>query len=100
MPSPRAELAPDETNLTEQWRITGNRALEDATTERIDWLTRERLQALGTTSDGWEQLFRDPRDGRLWELTYPFSEMHGGGPRQLRLITPTEARSKYHVAAV
>ena len=42
-------------------------------------------------------LYRDPNDNRLWELIYPQSEMHGGGPPELRNLTFNEARQKYDV---
>ena len=51
-------------------------------------------------SAGWETLYRDPRDGRLWELTYPQSEMHGGGPRRLHVLSRDEAAAKYEHAAI
>jgi hypothetical protein len=40
-------------------------------------------------------LYRDPQDGRLWELTYPHSDWHGGEPPDLRHISSGEAASKY-----
>ncbi|MGZ5170952.1 MAG: Imm27 family immunity protein, partial [Burkholderiales bacterium] len=46
-------------------------------------------------SGAWLRLYKDPTDGRLWELTYPHSEMHGGGPRILRVITSTEAAQTF-----
>ena len=55
---------------------------------------------LGGDASGWDVLFRDPTDGRLWELIYPQSEPHGGGPPQLRCLTADEARQKYGVHVV
>ena len=43
----------------------------------------------------WDTLFRDPRDGRLWEKIYPMSEMHGGGPPTLRLLPESDVVQKY-----
>jgi len=40
-------------------------------------------------------LYRDPQDGRSWELTYPHSDWHGGEPPDLRHISSGEAASKY-----
>jgi Immunity protein 27 len=74
----------------------------DATCERVNWLTQNWLVqvAYSRESGGWETLYRDPSDGRLWERTYPRSEMHGGGPPRLVLLTPEQASEKYDRAAV
>jgi hypothetical protein len=50
-------------------------------------------------SVGWEVLYREARDGRLWEPTYPWSGMHGGGPPRLHLPSPEEAHTEYHLGA-
>ncbi len=40
-------------------------------------------------------LYRDPADNRLWELSYPNSALHGGGPPMLRNCTLLEFKLKY-----
>jgi hypothetical protein len=58
----------------------------------------KRLSALwkvGHDISGWETLYRDPATGDLWEVTYPHSEMHGGGLRRLQAISLADARAKY-----
>jgi immunity protein 27 of polymorphic toxin system len=45
----------------------------------------------------WSKLYLDPVDGGYWELTYPQSEMHGGGPPQLVHISADAAKIKYGV---
>jgi hypothetical protein len=92
------ELQPDETELVGQWLNTGGRIQGDSGCRRIEWLVSERLRRLGADASGWDVLYRDPRDGRLWELTFPMSEMHGGGPPRLSLISPDAAASKYPAA--
>lgn len=62
---------------------------------RIRWLVAERLVARGRSADGWDWLFEDPRDGRLWELTFPLGTVHGSGPRLLRAVTPEWAAEKF-----
>ena len=54
-------------------------------------LTDEKV---ATDSSGWDILYKDPRDGRFWELTYPDSSFHGGGPPRLENFSATEAGSK------
>jgi hypothetical protein len=68
--------------------------------QRIEWLTRHKLQRLANDFSGWNILFRDLRDGRLWELTFPQSEMHGGGPKRLHVISADEASARYSHAVI
>lgn len=46
---------------------------------------------------GWRTLFRDPRDGRLWERVYLQSHLQGGGPPCLRHISPEEAKDAFEL---
>ena len=91
------DLHPDETELWGQWLDTGNRIEDDAIGARIRWLAAERLERLASDPGGWDALYRDPRDGRLWELTHPNSHLHGGGPPRLALVTAAEAAARYGV---
>ena len=91
-------LAPDENELVGHWVLVDTRVVGDATCERVEWLTAEVLEIVGTSESGWETLFRDPSDGRYWERTYPRSELHGGGPPTLRCLTEAEASRKYLTA--
>jgi Immunity protein 27 len=96
-----AELAPEEVDLRGGWVVQEDRAVVgDSTEQRIEWLTTEKLQRIANDSSGWDTLYRDHRDGRLWELTYPRSEMHGGGPRRLHVLLRGEAAAKYSHAAI
>jgi hypothetical protein len=96
-------LEPHETLLTgacllkRRWWLARPRVVNDEVSERIHWLTLEVLEqlAFGPESGGWDTLFRDPGDGRLWERTYPHSEVHGGGPPQLSVVDPAFAERKY-----
>lgn len=63
----------------------------------IEWLVSSYLTQLAVTPDGWSSLFRDPADGRIWELTYPSGGMHGGGPPSLALLSRAEAERRYRV---
>ena len=89
------KLAADETELVGQWQARGPRITSDAICARIERLIAEYLVSLGTDESGWDALYRDPLTGRLWELTWPQSDLHGGGPPQLRLVLADEVRSKY-----
>lgn len=67
----------------------------DEACRRIHALVAGPLEYLGADATGWDALYRDPSDGRLWERTYPQSERHGGGPPRLTVIHPETARSRY-----
>jgi hypothetical protein len=74
-------LLPDETEL--------------ADTPRILQLIRDELVKIATDISGWRVLYRDPKDSRLWELSYPQSEMHGGGPPKLTCISSQVAETVF-----
>ena len=86
------DLGPGDTDLVGQWLMVGRRVIGDPVANRIDWLIAERLEKIGRDQSGWEVLYRDPRDFRLWVLTYPQSSSHGGGPPRLTLTTEAHAR--------
>ena len=91
-------LKSDETDLVGAWVKDEGRIVGDAVEMRIDWLISCALQkiAVNRVSGGWETLYRDPRDERYWELTYPQGEMHGGGPKQLKNLPTATVLAKYN----
>jgi hypothetical protein len=87
--------SPDETELVGRWQLINGRVRADATCERIEHLVSTQLIRLGSDASGWDELFRDPFDGRLWERTYPDSDSEGGGPPRLACISRDAALEKY-----
>lgn len=80
------------TILTETWVSEGGKITASGDTVEIDRLLATELEQLGAADGGWRKLFRHRADSRLWQLDYPQSEMHGGGPRrlvELDIIDPT-----------
>jgi hypothetical protein len=97
---PFADLGPDELELTASWNgAAPDGTFSDAIDARIFWLASRRLTLERTANGGWDQLYRDPRDGRLWELTFPHGSLHGGGPRRLRCVTAEWADARYGAAS-
>jgi immunity protein 27 of polymorphic toxin system len=90
-----SRLAANETSLFGAWKEKRDRIVADPTCERIEWLVGNHLVQLGADASGWDELYRDPDDGRLWELTWPQSEVHGGGPPRLTCVATEMARAKY-----
>lgn len=89
------QIRPDETQLVGHWENVEGGVRADAVANRINELTRTYLTRVAVSESGWENLYRDPADLRLWELTYPQGDMHGGGPPMLRLLSVEEAQGKY-----
>jgi immunity protein 27 of polymorphic toxin system len=50
----------------------------------IDDLLKNKL--VEVQKKNWAILYRHKETGEFWDLTYPQSEMHGGGPRRLRMV--------------
>lgn len=92
-------LAPEETILTGSWIFEDGRMAEDSVSVRIRKLVAEHLCLVARSADGWEKLYRDPTDGRYWELTYPHGAMQGGGPQALLVLSEDAAFKKYGLAA-
>jgi hypothetical protein len=95
-----AELDPSERRLDGAWVETADGLAPDVVDQRIFWLVTKRLVKRAMIDGGWDQLFVDPRDGRLWELTFPRGSLFGGGPRRLAVITSVFAREKYGADAL
>lgn len=93
------KITPSETMLRGQWHTRGGVPVADEACHRIDLLVRDHLVEVGRDPSGWDALYRDPDDDRLWELIYPHSELHGGGPPELHVISPEAAKQKYGDAA-
>lgn len=89
------KLDASETLLTGNWHSNNGQVIADDVCSRIQKLVGSHLAKLGHDQSGWAVLYRDPIDGRFWELTYPQSGNHGGGPPQLRCLTEAEVRTKY-----
>jgi hypothetical protein len=89
-------LRPEETELQGYWLDLGSSVTADAQWERIRLLTSDYLELLATGSDGRSQLYRDPADGRLWELV-PVESRLPDGPPMLRVIDPSRAMETYGV---
>jgi len=89
------KIGPNETLITGRWLMSDGSMVGDQGCERIEALTYGHLVKIGQDNSGWDTLYQDPTDDRFWELIYPQSEMHGGGPPQLRRVAASEVATKY-----
>jgi hypothetical protein len=90
-------LEKTETRLIGKWNFIGGSIKSDDTVKRIKWLLENQLKRLASDSSGWDDLYINPNDNRLWELVYLESELQGGGPPSLINILKEEALKKYKV---
>jgi hypothetical protein len=90
-------LKPHETDLIGEWQLVGAKVVANEACQRIDLLTSEYLKHIATDPSGWDKLYRDPDDGRYWELIYPQGEMHGGGPPRLICLSREVVQTKYGI---
>jgi hypothetical protein len=90
-------LKPEETELQGYWLDLGSSVVPDANWERIDRLTNDYLEPVAVSADGTCRLYRDPTDGRFWELSRIAPQMKDGGPPLLSTIGLPEAAHKYRL---
>jgi len=88
-------LRADEQRLDGLWELRDGHVVGDAACERIETLITKHLERITTDASGWDTLYRDPQDGRYWELVYLHSEMHGGGPPSLIQVQKSVIKEKY-----
>lgn len=69
--------------LEETWVRDGDEIVSAGDSAEIDHLLTHELEKIAEADNGWRSLYRHRSDGRLWQLDYPHSELHGGGPRRL-----------------
>lgn len=89
------KLLKEECDLIGTWRLVNNVVVADFVCQRIEHLIKHELERVGADAGGWDTLFRDPADGRLWELIYQQSDSQGGGAPRLTCIEAEVARHKY-----
>jgi hypothetical protein len=84
-----------ENEIRGSWIIVGSSIEADQNCKRIEFLKENYLVQMSVSIDGWETLYKDPTDNRLWELSYPESELNGGGSPLLRIISIEDASKKF-----
>jgi hypothetical protein len=89
------KIIPSESIIKGAWLHINGTTQADDNCRRIETLIATELQELAKDKSGWDTLYQDPQDGRLWELLYPESELHGGGPPTLQVIELSQAKAKY-----
>ena len=84
----------EKTVLEGNWIHDGKTIVGDGVCEQIERLL-PGLTSIASREGGWTRLFRDPRSGEFWELTYPQSHLHGGGPPRLESLSLDQVHARY-----
>lgn len=82
-------------SLVGSWIVRDGEVFLDEVALEIERRLRDELIKIASSTDGWSSLLIDDSKNEYWELTYPQSEMHGGGPKTLSPISRGCAGSKY-----
>lgn len=81
-----------ESSIEGKWIEIEGKVVVDENCARVELLIDSHLQKVAVSKSGWDLIYKDPADNRLWHLTYPQSHMHGGGPPSLFSVTESEAK--------
>lgn len=88
----------DEQKIIGSWTVVDTGIKADQNCERIEFLVSNFLNKITTDESGWDTLYQNPEDGKLWVLFYPDNHLHDGGPPSLKLISNSEAQSRFSFA--
>jgi Immunity protein 27 len=74
--------------LRETWESKDGRVVGAGDSAIIkEWLATKLIKIkIDRKYGAWRVLYRHCETGEFWELTYPHSGWHGGGPRLLRRL--------------
>lgn len=88
-------LRPQETVLLGSWiKSESGKLQKDETFKRITWLLLNQLQQVKRLNSDFT-LYKDPRDGRYWEKTFPENESSQDFTLPLKWMTKEQAKEKY-----
>jgi hypothetical protein len=85
---------PDE--IVGKWIVDpAGRVIGDEAENQIQDLIQNRLVPVADRDGGWTRLYSDRSDNSYWELTFPHSAWHGGGPSKLTRLETSRVRELY-----
>ena len=74
------------TEITGTWNLINGQIEADEMCKVIEQLISEKLVYLSVDNSGWYKLYKNEIDDSLWELSYPNSDLQGGGPPKLTKV--------------
>ena len=90
-------LSQEENEIVGQWLSFNGVITPNEECKRIEWLISSQLILVGEDATGWERLYKNPENGQYWLLSYPQSNLHGGGPPRLKVIEASET-TKFQIS--
>ena len=74
-----------EKELIGKWVFKDAKIVADSICELIETMIKNDLTEIETSENEWTKRYQHT-DESIWELTYPESHLHGGGPPKLTRI--------------
>ena len=68
-----------------KWELKNGKIIADLNCQLIESMLKDDLSELMTAEDGWTKQYKGKEDD-IWELTFPQSNLQGGGPPKLTII--------------
>ncbi len=90
-------ISPDEFEIVGGFTQENGKLVPKKSSYRIVALCDNLLEKIISSEVHYSILYRDPNDGRYWELIFTEPEFHGGGTRKLTFISDNEAKVKYQL---
>jgi hypothetical protein len=85
--------------LIGSWTFANNKGVIDENCKMVNELLNKELQFISDDNSGWNKLYKYNIDSSYWELTYPQSDLHGGGPPALKKIKDlNELKNRYSIS--
>lgn len=72
--------------LLDVWRVVDGNVMAEGGAATISDLLADKLMKVKVDWSGWRTLYQHKETRQFWELDYPHSETHGGGPRRLSCL--------------
>ena len=79
--------------LNDIWEFQDGRIRAVGDAKSINDLLKNKL--VEVRKENWAILYRHKETGEFWDLTYPQGEIHGGGPRRLRVVSDPDDWTPY-----
>jgi hypothetical protein len=74
-----------EKEIIGKWVFKDGKMVADSNCELIESMIKNDLTEIKISEDGWTKRYQHTNKS-IWELTYPESHLHGGGPPKLTRI--------------
>ena len=74
-----------EEKLIGKWTFKDGKIVADSNCDLIDSMIKNDLKQIKISKDNWTKIYKHS-NGSMWRLTYPESNLQGGGPPSLTKI--------------